>query len=40
MTAVGTVVLQDIPPFVMAAGNTASPFGINAEGLKLSLIHI
>ena len=34
MTAVGTVVLQDIPPFVMAAGNTASPFGINAEGLK------
>ncbi len=34
MTAVGTVVLQDIPPYVMAAGNTASPFGINAEGLK------
>ncbi|MQM30475.1 MAG: acyl-[acyl-carrier-protein]--UDP-N-acetylglucosamine O-acyltransferase [Candidatus Accumulibacter phosphatis] len=34
MTAVGTVVLQDVPPFVMAAGNTASPFGINAEGLK------
>ncbi|MBI4742001.1 MAG: acyl-ACP--UDP-N-acetylglucosamine O-acyltransferase [Betaproteobacteria bacterium] len=34
MTAVGTVVLQDIPPFVMAAGNTASPYGINAEGLK------
>jgi len=26
--------LQDIPPFVMAAGNTASPYGINAEGLK------
>jgi len=34
MTAVGTVVLQDIPPYVMAAGNTATPFGINAEGLK------
>lgn len=34
MTAVGTVVLQDIPPFVMAAGNSASPYGINAEGLK------
>lgn len=34
MTAVGTVVLQDIPPYVTAAGNTASPFGINAEGLK------
>lgn len=34
MTAVGSVILQDIPPFVMAAGNTATPFGINAEGLK------
>ncbi|HQO29100.1 MAG TPA: acyl-ACP--UDP-N-acetylglucosamine O-acyltransferase [Accumulibacter sp.] len=34
MTAVGTVVLQDVPPFVMAAGNTATPYGINAEGLK------
>ena len=34
ITAVGTVVLQDIPPFVTAAGNTAKPYGINAEGLK------
>jgi len=34
MTAAGTVAVLDIPPFVMAAGNTASPFGINAEGLK------
>ncbi len=34
MTAVGTVVLQDIPPYVMAAGNSASPYGINVEGLK------
>ena len=34
MTAIGTVVLQDIPPFVTASGNTAQPFGINAEGLK------
>ena len=34
MTAVGSVILQDIPPYVMAAGNTATPFGINAEGLK------
>lgn len=34
MTAVGTVVLQDIPPYVMAAGNTASPYGLNSEGLK------
>lgn len=34
MTAVGTVVLQDVPPFLMAAGNTAQPYGINVEGLK------
>ncbi len=34
ITAIGTVVLQDIPPFVTASGNTAEPFGINSEGLK------
>ena len=34
ITAIGTVVLQDIPPFVTASGNTAQPYGINAEGLK------
>lgn len=34
MTAVGTVVLQDVPPYVMAAGNSASPYGLNVEGLK------
>jgi UDP-N-acetylglucosamine acyltransferase len=34
ITAVSTVLLQDIPPYVMAAGNTAKPFGINSEGLK------
>ncbi len=34
ITAIGTVVLQDIPPFVTASGNTARPYGINAEGLK------
>lgn len=34
LTAISTVVLQDIPPFITAAGNTAQPFGINAEGLK------
>lgn len=34
MTAVSTVVLQDIPPFLMAAGNSAQPYGINVEGLK------
>ncbi|MBI3903436.1 MAG: acyl-ACP--UDP-N-acetylglucosamine O-acyltransferase [Nitrosomonadales bacterium] len=34
MTGVGTVVLQDIPPYVMAAGNPIAPHGINSEGLK------
>lgn len=34
MTAVGTVILQDVPPYIMAAGNTATPYGINVEGLK------
>jgi len=34
ITGVATVLLQDLPPYVMAAGNTAKPFGINNEGLK------
>ncbi len=34
ITAIGTVLLQDLPPYVMAAGNTAKPYGINSEGLK------
>ena len=34
ITAMGTILLQDLPPYVMAAGNPAEPRGINAEGLK------
>ena len=34
MTAMGSALLQDLPPYVMAAGNTAAPHGINSEGLK------
>lgn len=34
MTGVGTVVLHDIPPFVMASGNTAAAHGLNTEGLR------
>ena len=34
MTAGATLLLQDLPPYVMAAGNSAKAFGINAEGLK------
>ncbi len=31
---VGTVLLQDLPPYVTVAGNPAGPKGINSEGLK------
>lgn len=31
---VGTVLLQDLPPFVTVAGNPASPRAINSEGLR------
>jgi UDP-N-acetylglucosamine acyltransferase len=34
MTGVGSVVLHDIPPFVMASGNSAQAHGINSEGLR------
>ena len=34
ITAVGSVVFKDIPPYVTAAGYEAKPHGINAEGLK------
>ena len=33
ITGMGTIVLQDIPPYVKASGNPARPYGINAEGL-------
>jgi len=29
-----SALVQDIPPFVTASGNTAQPYGINSEGLK------
>lgn len=34
ITAVGSVVFKDIPPYVTAAGYDAKPHGINVEGLK------
>jgi UDP-N-acetylglucosamine acyltransferase len=34
MTAMGTILLQDLPPYVTAAGNPSAPHGINSEGLK------
>lgn len=33
-TAVGSVVVQDVPPYVMAQGHNAVPRTINSEGLK------
>ena len=34
MSAGGSIVLKDIPAYVMASGQSAAPFGINVEGLK------
>ena len=33
-SAMGTVILKDVPPFVTVAGNSASPHGLNTEGLR------
>ena len=34
MTGMGTILLQDLPPYVTASGNPAQPHGINSEGLR------
>jgi len=34
ITGIGAVCLQDVPPFIIAAGNAAQPFGINTKGLR------
>lgn len=34
MTGMGSMLSQDLPPFVMASGNLAEAKGINLEGLK------
>lgn len=33
-TAISSVIVKDVPPFLMVAGNTAKPCGLNKEGLK------
>ena len=33
-TGIGTMLRQDVPPFVMVSGDPAAPHGINVEGLK------
>lgn len=33
-TAISSVIVKDIPPYLMVTGNTAKPCGLNKEGLK------
>ena len=33
-TAISSVIVKDIPPFLMVSGNKARPYGLNKEGLK------
>ncbi len=34
ITGMGTILLQDVPPYVLVSGNPSAPHGINSEGLK------
>jgi UDP-N-acetylglucosamine acyltransferase len=34
MTGVGTKLVQDLPPYVLASGSPGEPHGMNTEGLK------
>jgi UDP-N-acetylglucosamine acyltransferase len=34
ITGMGSILLQDLPPYVLASGNPAAPHGTNSEGLK------
>jgi len=34
ITGIGCVCLQDVPPFMVVAGNRAQPHGINVKGLR------
>lgn len=33
-TGIASVITQDVPPYVMVAGNPTKPYGINSEGLR------
>ena len=33
-SAISSVIVKDVPPYVMVAGNTAAPSGLNREGLR------
>lgn len=34
ITGIGSVCLADVPPYMVAAGNTAAPHGLNTKGLR------
>lgn len=34
MTGIATITFKDIPPYLLVAGNTAEPHGLNLRGLK------
>ena len=34
MTGIATITFKDVPPFILASGNTARPYGLNLRGLK------
>jgi len=34
ITGIGAICFQDVPPYIVAAGNSAKPFGINVKGLR------
>lgn len=34
ITGIGSVCLQEVPPYLMASGNPAVPFGLNIKGLR------
>ncbi len=34
ITGIGSACLQDVPPYIIAAGHLATPFGINIKGLR------
>lgn len=33
ITGIGCICFQDVPPYIVAAGNSAQPYGINVKGL-------
>ncbi|HEY0336590.1 MAG TPA: acyl-ACP--UDP-N-acetylglucosamine O-acyltransferase [Burkholderiales bacterium] len=34
ISGMGTILLQDVPPYIKVSGNPSAPYGINVEGLR------